>query len=127
MNPEEEALRKEKTAMGRYLSVIRVTGHNLSATHFRGCRYFNMISEVADCASPISKEARLYVDGIREVIKDCVLELKASDPKYKKMDVGRISESYYLLISGAIMACQEYREQWPIDRALNEIQRLIEI
>jgi len=123
----KEAMRKKKTAKGRYLTVARLTDHNLSSTQFRGCRYFNMISEVADCASPISREARLYVDGIREIIKDGVLELKASDPKYKKLDVDRIAESYYLIIGGAIMASQEYRERWPIDRALNEIERLMEI
>ena len=122
----KEAMRNEKTAKGRYLTVARLTDHNLSSTQFRGCRYFNMISEVADCSSPISREARLYVDGIREIIKDGVLELKASGPKYKKLDVDRIAESYYLIIGGAIMASQEYRERWPIDRALNEIERLME-
>ena len=122
-----EAMRKEKTAKGRYLSVVRVTDKTLSATQYRGCRYFNMISEVADCNHPITKEARLYVDGIREIIKDGVLELKASDPKYKKLDVDRVAETYYLIIGGSIMACQEYRERWPIDRALKEIERLVEI
>ena len=123
----KEGMRKEKTAKGRFLSVARLTDHNLSSTQFRGCRYFNIISEVVDCNNPIAKEARLYVDGIREIIKDGVLELKASNPKYKKMDVGRIAEAYYLIIGGAIMASQEYRERWPLDRALNEIERLMEI
>jgi AcrR family transcriptional regulator len=123
----KQAMRKEKTAKGRFLAVARLTGQFLSSTQFRGCRYFNIISEVADCASPIAREARLYVDNYRDVIKDGVLELKASDPKYKKLDVDRIAESYYLLISGAIMASQEYREPWPIDRALKEIERLIEV
>ena len=43
------------------------------------------------------------------------------------MDVDRMAETYYLIIGGAIMASQEYREQWPIDRALKEIERLMEI
>jgi AcrR family transcriptional regulator len=123
----KDAMRKEKTAKGRFLAVARLTGHFLSTTQFRGCRYFNIISEVADCASPMAKEARLYVDNYREIIKDGVLELKASHAKYKKLDVDRIAESYYLLISGAIMASQEYREQWPIDRALKDIERLMEL
>jgi AcrR family transcriptional regulator len=123
----KETMRKEKTAKGRFLTVARVTDSNLSSTGFRGCRYFNMISEIADSNNPIAKEARLYVDGFREIVKDGVLELKASDPKYKKLDVERIAEAYYLIIGGAIMASQEYREQWPIDRALKEIERLMEV
>jgi AcrR family transcriptional regulator len=123
----KETMRKEKTAKGRFLTTARVTDHNLSSTAFRGCRYFNMISEVPDCKSPIAKEARVYVDGFRDVIKDGVMELKGSDPKYKKLDVDRTAESYYLIIGGAIMASQEYRERWPIDRALKEIERLTEV
>ncbi|MEE8268982.1 MAG: TetR/AcrR family transcriptional regulator [Nitrospinaceae bacterium] len=123
----KETMRKEKTAKGRFLTVARVTGKNLSSTQYRGCRYFNMISEVVDCNSPIAKEARLYVDGFREMVKDGVLELKGSSPKYKKLDVDRIAEAYYLIIGGAIMASQEYRERWPIDRALKEIERLMEV
>lgn len=122
----KEAMRKEKTAKGRFLTAARMTDHNLSSSAFRGCRYFNMISEVPDCKSPIAQEARVYVDGFREVIKDGVLELKGSDPKYKKLDVDRTAESYYLIIGGAIMASQEYRERWPIDRALKDIERLME-
>ena len=122
-----ETMRKEKTAKGRFLTVARVTGKTLLSTQYRGCRYFNMISEVADCKSPITKEARLYVDGYREMVKEGVLELKASSPNYKKLDVDRIAETYYLIVGGAIMASQEYRERWPIDRALKEIERLTEV
>ena len=123
----KETMRKEKTAKAKYLTVIRVTGHNLASTKFRGCRFFNMISEVADCANPISREARLYVDGLREIIRDGVLEMKASDRKYKKLDVDRVTETYYLIVGGTIMASQEYREHWPIKRAEGEIERLVEI
>lgn len=123
----KETAQKEKTAKGRFLTMVRMMDHNMSSTAFRGCRYFNMISEVADCNSPIAKEARVYVDGLRDIIKDCVLELKASDPKFKKLKVDDIAESYYLIISGAIVASQEYRERWPIDRALKDIERLMEV
>jgi AcrR family transcriptional regulator len=123
----KEAMRKEKTAKGRFLTAARMTDHNLSSTQFRGCRYFNMISEIADCNSPIAKEARVYVDGFRDILKDGIRELKASSPKYKKLDVDRTAESYYLIIGGAIMASQEYRERWPIDRALKDIERLMEV
>jgi AcrR family transcriptional regulator len=123
----KESMRKANTARGKYLVAVRAMDRAMTSTHFRGCRYFNMISEVADCNSPISKEARLYVDGYRDVIKDGVLELKESGPKFKKLDVDRVVESYYLLVSGAIIASQEYRERWPIERALNEIERLAEV
>lgn len=123
----KETMRKEKTAKGRFLTAARMMDHNLSATQFRGCRYFNMISEVVDTKSPIAREARLYVDSYRDILRDSILELKASDPKYKKLDVDQTEKSYYLMICGAIMASQEYRERWPIDRALKSIEQLMEV
>ena len=123
----KEALRKEKTAEGRFLTAARIMDHSLSTTEFRGCRYFNMISEVVDSTSPIAKAARAYVDSYRELLRDSVLELKDSNPKYKNLNVDQTEKSYYLMICGAIMASQEYRERWPIDRALDEIKRLMEV
>ena len=124
----KEAMRKEKTAKGRFLTTARMMDHNMSSTAFRGCRYFNMISEVADCSSPIAKEARVYIDGFRDILKDGVLGAESfRTRKNKKLDVDCTAESYYLLVSGAIMASQEYRERWPIDRALKDIERLMEV
>jgi AcrR family transcriptional regulator len=123
----KEAVRKEKTSKGRFLSVMKLVEKTQMSSEFRGCRFFNMISETANCENPMAQEARRYVDGFREVIRDLVLELQASDPKYKKLDVVRTADTYYLIVCGAIMVSQEYHERWPIDRALKEIERLMEV
>ena len=123
----KEAVRKEKTSKGRFLSVMRLVEKTQMSSEFRGCRFFNMISETANCENPMAQEARRYVDGFREVVRDVVLELQASDPKYKKLDVVRTADTYYLIVCGAIMVSQEYHERWPIDRALKEIERLMEV
>lgn len=121
----KEEMRKEKTVKGRFLSVMKVVGKTQLSTKYRGCRYFNMISETADSKNPMAKEARLYVNGFREIIRDAVLELQASNAKHKKLDVDRTADAYYLIVCGAIMASQEYRESWPIERALHEVERLM--
>lgn len=123
----KEAVRKEKTSKGRFLSVMKLVEKTQMSSEFRGCRFFNMISETANCENPMAQEARRYVDGFREVVRDVVLELQASDPKYKKLDVVRTADTYYLIVCGAIMVSQEYHERWPIDRALKEIERLMEV
>jgi AcrR family transcriptional regulator len=123
----KEAVRKEKTSKGRFLSVMKLVEKTQLSSEFRGCRFFNMISETANCENPMAQEARRYVDGFREVVRDVVLELQASNPKYKKLDVVRTADTYYLIVCGAIMVSQEYHERWPIDRALKEIERLMEV
>lgn len=122
----KEAVRKEPNPKARYLRIMTFVQEHLKATSFRGCAYFNMISEVVNTTHPIAKEARIYIDGFREIIKDAVLDLKASDSKYKKLDVERVSDTYYLLLNGAIMSCQEYNDTWPIDRAVEEVERLLD-
>ncbi len=67
-----------------------------------------------------------YIDGFRDIIRDLVVELKASSPKYKTLDVDRVTETYYLLLGGAIMGSQEYQQPWPITRAIKEIEQLVE-
>jgi hypothetical protein len=41
------------------------------------------------------------------------------------MDTDRVTDLYYLLVAGGIMGSQEYHERWPIDRAIEEVKRLI--
>jgi AcrR family transcriptional regulator len=122
-----EAMRKEPSAKGQYLAVVKFVRSYMKKTNFRGCGYFNMISEFPDGNNPIVKEARLYVDGFRDVIQDGVKVLKVSDPKYKKMDIRRITDTYYLIVCGAIMISQEYRDCWPFDRAVKEIEALLKV
>lgn len=121
----KDSVRKQKSAEERFMEPVRFIGKTILVTNYRGCGYFNMISEVPDPANPIVKTARGFVDALREVIRDGVLELKASDVKYKKLDAEGTAEAYYLIVGGMIMGCQEYRERWPIDRAIKEVERFI--
>jgi AcrR family transcriptional regulator len=122
----KDAIRKEKTPQDRYNSIIEHIGQNLTENGFKGCRYFNVIAELREGKNPLVKEARHYVENLREIIRDVVVDLKESNKKYKNMDTHRVTDLYYLLAAGAIMGSQEYQEQWPIDRAIEEIKRLIE-
>ncbi len=109
----------------RFLSVIRFVREAMTSTEYRGCGYFNMISEFPDHEHPIVKEARVYVDGFRDVIADVVKDLKSNNPKFKKLDEGHVADVYYVLVCGAIMASQEYQEVWPLDQAVTAVRNLL--
>ena len=121
-----ESVRKQKSPKARFSAIIRHVRNRVINFHFRGCGFFNMISETADAHSPISKEAKIYVDVIREVIREVVTELKASESKYQNLDIDRLTDTYYLIVAGAIMASQEYRERWPVDRAVEHVEEILE-
>lgn len=122
----DEAIDKAGTPYQRYLSVILWLRERLIASDYRGCGFFNMISEIPNPDNPIILEAKLFIDAFREKIKKLTGDLKYSDAKYRSLDSQRIADTYYLILSGAIMGSQEYRDTWPSDRAVDEIKRLIE-
>lgn len=122
----DEAIDKAETPYQRYLSVILWLRERLIASDYRGCGFFNMISEIPNPDNPIILEAKLFIDAFREKIKKLTGDLKHSDAKYRSLDSQRIADTYYLILSGAIMGSQEYRDTWPSDRAVDEIKRLIE-
>lgn len=122
----EEALSRAETPRQRYMAIVLWIRESLIATDFRGCGFFNMISEIPDPGNPIIQVAKGFIDAFRKRIKQIVEELQNSDEKYQHLNPQRIADTYYLIINGAIMGCQEYRETWPSDRAVEEIQRLIE-
>lgn len=121
----KESIRQKNTDFGKFMGVINFVREAMLSTIFRGCGYFNMISEFPDEQHVIVKEARVYVDGFREIIADGVKGLQSSNSKYKKIDIEQMTDVYYLIVCGAIMACQEYREAWPLDRAVTAVEDLV--
>lgn len=122
-----EEIRKKTSARTRYMAIIQFVKKVMQGSDYRGCGYFNLISEFPDSRHPIFKRARVYVDAFRDVIQEVVEELKASDKKYGKLNAKRTAESYYVLVCGAIMAGQEYHEPWPFDRAIEAVEGLIAV
>ena len=125
LNKLKEFIRSRTSDKERFLGVIHFVREALIQTKFRGCGYFNMISEFPDPEHPIAREAKVYVDGFREVIEDVVKNVKSSNVKYKNWDTEYITGIYYVLVCGAIMASQEYREPWHLDQTIKAVENLM--
>ena len=119
------AIRAGKTAEDRFMATIHFVKEDMLSSNYRGCGFFNMVAEIADYDNPVVLEARDFVERFREEMREAALDLKDSDPAYADMDMDRVTESYYLIICGAIMAGQELQQEWVFDRAVEEVRRLI--
>lgn len=119
-------LRKGADEQERFGTIIRFVRDSLLASDFRGCGFFNMVSEIPDPENPVVTEARLFVDDFREEIRGVTADLAQSGEEFAGIDVDRVTDIYYVLVCGAIMAGQEYRDRWPLDRAVDEVDRLLE-
>ena len=122
---QRSAIRAAETPEERFLATIKFVRDGMLAYDYRGCGFFNMVAEIPDPNSPVVAEAKDFVERFREEIREATLDLKASDPKYAGLDAERVTDSYYLTLCGAIMASQEYREPWPLDRAVEDVERLL--
>lgn len=110
----------------RYMSIIKGILGYMVETDFRGCAFGNITAEVTESSHPIRKEVKHHEDGFRSILKDVITDLKNSDPKYRKIDVDQIVDSYNLIVEGAVVMGKIYNDTWPIERAIVAVEKLVE-
>ena len=121
---QRAAVRAAETPEDVFLAAVRLVREAMIKYNYRGCGFFNLVAEIPDPENPVVIEAKDFVERYREEIREATLVLRDSDSKYAHIDVDRVSDSYYLIVCGAIMASQEMRETWPLDRAVEDVERL---
>lgn len=110
----------------RYMAIIKGVKDYVQGTDFRGCAFGNIAVEITEPDHPIRKEVRLHEDRFRSILKDVVRDLKNSDPGFKRLNVDNVTDTYYLILEGAIVASKNYNDTWPLDRAVEAVEKLIE-
>jgi AcrR family transcriptional regulator len=121
-----ERTRQASTPFGRFMAPVHVLKERMVGTNYRGCGFFNMLTEITDPKSPILVEIRHFNDSFRALLRDVTMDLVNSGGKYAELDVDRVADSYYLIFGGAIMFSQEYQETWPLDLAATQVERLVQ-
>ena len=122
---QRAAIRDSVTPEKRFVASIEFVRDGMLAHDYRGCGFFNMVAEIPDPSNPVVIEAKDFVERFRDEIREATLDLKNSAAKYAGVDVNRVTDSYYLILCGAIMAGQELREPWPLDRAVEDVKCLL--
>jgi len=121
----EAAAAAAETPMDRLVSPFKVLKMRMLESDYRGCRYFNMLSEVVDHGTPMAREVRHFNDRFRAHLRRLVLDLKESDDQYAELDADAVADSYCLLFGGAIMMSQETRSLKPVKLAEAQVRRLV--
>lgn len=122
----ENAIQSAKGMVNRFLAVITSLKPWLKKTNYRGCGFLNMASEIPDHKSPLRKPGIALYDQIGQRVEDLCKELIESDSKkYGHLDVKELSNDYMVAFSGAVLLAEIYHSNWPVDHALETLQRLI--
>ena len=115
-----------KGPLERYMAIIKGVKNYMEENDFRGCAFGNIAVEIAEPGHPLRKEVKHHEDRFRSILKDVIKDLKESGARYRKLDVDKVLDSYYLFVEGAITASKNYNDSWPIDHAIKAVERLVE-
>ena len=121
----DDGIRSSQSARDRFISVIANLKPWAIDTEFRGCAFLNAASEIPDPTSRLRKVGTRLYDEIRLRVEKLAKELIESDPKYRHFDVAALVEDYMVAFSGAVALSQIYHSIWPIEQAIESIERLI--
>jgi len=121
----KDAIKGIKDPYERYMAIILGVKDHMIQTDFRGCAFGNMAVEITEPSHPIRKEVRHHEDRFRSILRDVIQDLKDSGPKYRDIEVDSLVDTYHLIVEGAIVASKNYNDTWPIDRAVDAVEKLV--
>ncbi len=121
----KENINTQQTPYDRLLAPLDFLESFTLENNCRGCPFLNIATEITERNSEIRKEVISHKDGFRKILEELLAELKKSNPKYSKLDVPLLADTYYVLFEGAIVACQNYGDTWPIQTARMNLEKLL--
>lgn len=121
----DDGIHQAKDARERYMSVIVNLKPWAINTDFRGCAFLNVASEIPDSNSRLRKVGRKLYDDIRTRVEKLAKELIGAELRYSGYDAEKLTEHYMVVFSGAVALAQIYHAIWPIEQAIDSIERII--
>ncbi len=118
----EDKIDEYKTPYERLLAPIEFIKKWNHKNNYRGCPFLNIASEITDPDTDIRREVIYNRNVLRKIIGELFERLKNSDDKYSDIDVPTLTDKYYLIIEGAITACQNYGQDWPFETARSSVE-----
>lgn len=125
-NAIKDMIKGIKDPYGKYMAIIKGIKIYMEETDFRGCAFGNIAVEITEPSHTVRKEVKHHEDRFRSILRDVIKDLKESSLKYKHLNVDKVLDSYYLFVEGAITASKNYNDTWPLERAVEAVEKLIE-
>jgi AcrR family transcriptional regulator len=109
----------------RFLSILRWLKPWATETKFRGCAFLHAATEVPNADSKIRRVGTRLYDSIRLRVERLAEELVSSDQAYQHLDAKKLASDYMVAFAGAVSQAEIYHAIWPIEQAIETIERLI--
>jgi AcrR family transcriptional regulator len=109
----------------RFLSVLKWLKPWATETNFRGCAFLHAATEVPNADSKIRKVGTRLYDSIRLRVERLAEDLVSCDQAYQHLDAKKLASDYMVAFAGAVSQAEIYHAIWPIEQAIETIERLI--
>jgi len=106
-----------ETAIDRVCNLFENIRYNAKASNFNGCPFLNIASEINEYESKIRLVVTKHKSRLMWLIEEELKDFK---------DAEMLSEMIYVIYEGANIAVKNYRDEWPIDRAIKVTRELLE-
>ncbi|WP_020529883.1 TetR/AcrR family transcriptional regulator [Flexithrix dorotheae] len=105
----------------KVLSSFEYLNSWLTEVGFRGCGFQNIITDLPKDHTKIKAQTLYHKNVLRKWIQDLVKE----DKQYSENEAEELGDEIMVLLEGAIMLSQIQKAAWPILKAKNVCQKLL--
>jgi AcrR family transcriptional regulator len=109
----------------RIIKSFECRAQYLVNTHFGGCTYLRIASEMPRRSKKISRQAILQKEKHHQFFQEEVRKIKWKLPENETIDANDLAHIIFILFDGATAQCQIYRELWPFEYAIKAVKKLL--
>ncbi len=113
----KESVDGQDGALARLLGVFDFIRDWMGRCDYRGCAFLNIASEIPALDSEIRAEVVRHKDSLKGYIGRLLAAAEASGEVRAGIDRQQIADMLYVLVEGAIVASQNYGQNWPVEAA----------
>jgi AcrR family transcriptional regulator len=109
----------------RIIKSFECRAQYLLDTHFGGCTYLRITSEMPKQSRKISRQAIMEKEKHHQFFQEEVKKIQWEGNGNGTVDTNDIAHMIFILFDGATAQCQIYRELSPIDYAIKAVKKLL--
>ncbi len=111
------------TARERLLAPLRSLEPWFQSSGYRGCPFQNLAAEVPPETPGIGRVVRRHRENLRSLFRELIGEV-IIDEKLKA-NPEALADTALLMFEGAIAVSVAYRQAWPVEHAIGDLERLL--
>ena len=118
----QEALAGKRTPQTKILGAFEFLGDWMRNCDYRGCAFLNTLGETPQPESPLRLEIARHKRDLHDLFRHFVAD---HYPDRSEAEREQIATTIFLVFEGALVQMQNFRDHWPLQAALRQVESLL--